>query len=243
MRVRIVTALLCFGFVFCCWQLQVEASGKKTPSKSKPKPKPKKRKKVDSFEHGPSAKGFPSHTFQLKGRSYHPQLNVHFGLIQPILFRGFNIAVDFRIGRWVFEYSHGMGLRYDALPAAMQKPDAEAGMKLSSPWTTGFGIGFNVIDDLFIMVEFKAHRYNASLFGQDKAYTTISIGPTLGYRFFWWKGLNTTLYLRYWPNVWVSDKIVAFQRGRGTHKHNPTNLNLFLNLSIGWAFDLSRPRS
>src|SRR4051812_15437617 len=63
--------------------------------------------------HGPSAEGTPSHRFQWAPHAYDaPQLNVHFGLIQPLLVHGVNVAADLRYGAWVFEYSHGMFLHY-----------------------------------------------------------------------------------------------------------------------------------
>ena len=185
--------------------------------------------------HGPSSAGFPSHSFQWAGRNYAPQLNIHFGLSQPIFLRGFNAAVDFRYGRWVFEYSHGMFLDYTAFAPTRDQFVGSTGADLDSPWTTGFGVGFNLIDDLYVMAEFKAHRYDLSLDGDDISYTTISIGPALAYRFFIWRGLNITTYLRYWPNVWddAPDELIV-----GDERFDPVNLGFFFNLSIGWAIDL-----
>src|SRR5689334_5681655 len=65
--------------------------------------------------HGTRSSEFPSHRFQLQGRSYpHGQIGVNLGLSQPILFHGFNAAIDFRWRRLVLEYSHGAALQYDA---------------------------------------------------------------------------------------------------------------------------------
>src|SRR5687767_8984669 len=63
--------------------------------------------------HGAEAerRQFPSHVFQL--RAHQPpavQLTFHFGLIQPIVMRGFNAAVDVRYKRLLLSYSHGHGL-------------------------------------------------------------------------------------------------------------------------------------
>jgi len=185
--------------------------------------------------HGPSSTGFPSHDFQWRGRSYAPQLNVHFGLSQPILFRGFNIAADFRYQRWVFEYSHGIALDYNTTAHVEDRFVGSTGADLDSPWTTGFGIGFNLIDDLYLMAEFKAHRYQLSLNGEEEAYTTISVGPALAYRFFIWRGLNLTTYLRFWPNVWDSAPDDLSLSGES---FEPVDLGFFFNFSLGWAFDL-----
>jgi hypothetical protein len=197
-------------------------------------------------EHGPPSDTFPSHKFQWKPHRYDGQLNVHFGLSQPLLLHGFNVASDFRIGRWVFEYSHGMLLNYNAFEPAMKPADVQAGLQLRSPWTTGGGLGYTLFDDFYVMLEVKSHHYRATLFDQEKSYTTVSVGPALAWRFFIWKGLNLTTYVRYWPNVWTStgNNAIAFQASDGrSHQHNPTNLNFFANLSLGWAFDLvSSPR-
>ena len=189
--------------------------------------------------HGPKSRALPSHSFQLAARSYAPQLNVHFGLSQPLLLDGFNIASDLRVRRWVFEYSHGMRLDYNALAGEGQTSVfvPHAGADVDSPWTTGFGIGHNVLDDLYVMAEFKAHRYEIAHDGDRGGYTTASVGPALGYRLFLWRGLNLTAYARFWPNVWTSTGGEAVTVGGKAF--DPINLRFFGNLSLGWAFDLT----
>ncbi len=124
----------------------------------------------------------PSHVFRLAPRAHEaPQLSVHFGLLQPVLFRGFNAAIDLRWRRLLISYSHGQGLDYSASPSVGLTPaEANAGMRLMSPWTTGGGVGVVLIDELYVMADVKRHRYEASLDGDTLAYTTTSVGAEVG---------------------------------------------------------------
>ncbi len=185
--------------------------------------------------HGPSNEGFLSHNFQWAPHEYESQLNVHFGLSQPLLLNGFNIAMDYRIGQWVFEYSHGMFLDYNASEGIGERFVGKSGADLDSPWTTGGGVGYILLDDLYLMLEVKVHRYEMELSGEKLNYTTASVGPALAYRLFLWRGLNLTAYVRWWPNVWDSTE------GKvelANTSFEPVDLGLFANLSLGWAFDL-----
>ncbi len=204
------------------------------PSPEEPSPE-ESLPKEPSPGHGPSSDGFLSHDFQWEPHRYQSQFNLHFGLSQPLLFEGFNVAADFRIGRWVFEYSHGMFLNYNAVDGVVESFVNDSSVRLDSPWTTGGGVGFILLDDLYVMAELKAHHYNTSV-GQDSAqYTTISVGPALAYRLFVWRGLNLTTYFRWWPTVWDStDGKVEL----GDKTFDPVDLGFFANLSLGWSFDL-----
>src|SRR6185436_20839875 len=106
---------------------------------------------------------------------------------------------------------------------------------------TGFGVGLTLLDELWLGVEFKAHRYEISTTtGDERKYTTYSIGPVLGYKFFIWRGLHANAYLRYWPNVatTLDDNQVALQGPSGPVVHQAHDFKLFANVSLGWAFDL-----
>src|SRR5262249_27588131 len=97
------------------------------------------------------------------------------GLTQWTLLRGGNVAAEIDAGRFAFEVSHGQGLDLNQLGGAfMTSSERGAQMRLYVPWTTGFGVGFRFTDDLHVLVEFKAHRFEAS--GTDLnarvAYTT-----------------------------------------------------------------------
>lgn len=192
---------------------------------------------VEQRNHGPGSSGF-SHEFRWAPRSYdHWQAGLHFGLSQPLLLGGFNVAADAHHGRWVFEYSHGMWLDYNRVESVMlTQSEQDASLDLDSPWTTGFGIGYRVLDELYPMIEFKAHHYTASVEDDERRYTTISIGPALAHRLFLIDGLFVNTYVRYWPNVWSSRPHLEFGSGL---RHDPVDLGLFANLSVGYALDLN----
>jgi hypothetical protein len=124
---------------------------------------------------------------------------------------------------------------------AMTGAERDAGLHMYVPYTTGFGVGVTLVDELWLGVEFKAHRYEVStLSGDESKYTTYSVGPVLGYKLFLWRGLHLNAYLRYWPNVATTlddDRVILAGAG-GPVTHRAHDFGLFGNLSVGWAFDL-----
>src|SRR5688572_28743571 len=58
----------------------------------------------------------------------------------------------------------------------------------------------------------------------------------LAHRLFVYDGFFVNSYLRYWPNVWSSQNEVSFGSGL---THDPLDLGLFANISVGYAIDLS----
>jgi hypothetical protein len=195
---------------------------------------------VDNPKHGPNAdlRAFPSHQFQLAPRWHDsPQLSVHLGLLQPILMEGFNAALDLRWGPMLFSYSHGQGLNYSASGGAgLSRAEADAGLQLRSPWTTGGGIGVILIDEAWVMVDVKRHRYEAQLGSDTATYSTTSIGGELGWRYFVWRGFFAQTVVRFWPNVHTS--LPNDQVRLGRYEHHAKNLGLFANVMAGWAFDI-----
>jgi hypothetical protein len=192
--------------------------------------------------HGPSSQAFPSHRFQWAPRvTKNAQLGVNFGLVQLAL-GGFNVAAEVRYRTLWFEYSHGVNLTFnDAGGLALSSEEQQQGVHVYVPYTTGFGVGTTVLDELWLGVEFKTHRYEVSApEGGSTAYQTYSIGPVLGYKFFVWRGLHVNAYLRYWPNVATSldGGKVALQKGASTVTHEAHDLGVFANVSVGYAFDL-----
>jgi hypothetical protein len=193
--------------------------------------------------HGAEAerRQFPSHVFQL--RAHQPpavQLTFHFGLIQPIVMRGFNAAVDVRYKRLLLSYSHGHGLDASRFVTARERA---ADMSLALPWTTGGGVGVVLIDELWIMADVKAHRFEARTIENARAYTTLTVGAELGWRYFIWKGFNIALVARYWPNVYASSGKGAKLRDASGQSfvHKPMQQGasgFFANVLVGWAFDL-----
>ncbi|MEL6849486.1 MAG: hypothetical protein AAFP92_13275, partial [Bacteroidota bacterium] len=60
---------------------------------------------------------FPLQAQQAQEKPYTDQWTLAFGMSQPLFLNGFNVAINYTTQRWVFEYSHGMNLDYNALPA------------------------------------------------------------------------------------------------------------------------------
>jgi hypothetical protein len=197
---------------------------------------------VAAEPHGPSSSGFPSHHFQVAAHSAErPQVGINFGLLQLAL-HGVNVAAEFRYKRLWLEYSHGQALTLNHQASlGMTSDERDAHLHMYVPYTTGFGVGLTLLDELWLGVEFKAHRYEVSTAtGDGSKYSTYSIGPVLGYKLFIWRGLHLNAYLRYWPNVATSldDNQVALQGPDGTITHKAHDFGLFGNVSLGWAFDL-----
>jgi hypothetical protein len=192
--------------------------------------------------HGPSSSEFPSHQFQLAPRSARrAQIGVNFGLSQLVL-GGFNFAGELRYERLWLEYSTGVALDLNKTAnLALTKDERDAGLRINVPYTTGFGAGLTLLDELWIGVEFKTHRFEVTPpTGPRVTYNTYSIGPVLGYKFFVWRGLHINLYARYWPNVASSldDDKVAVAGPNGPVAHDAHGFDFFANGAIGYAVDL-----
>ncbi len=194
--------------------------------------------------HGPSAPSNAfAHVFQLRAHTPdRPQLAFHYGLLQPLASRGFNAAVDVRYKRFVATYSHGQGLEIDRFPGTLSDAETEAGVEAFMPWTTGFGAGAVLIDELYLLADFKVHGFEIRYEGDTSRYTTITLGLELGWRLFLWKGLHVTPVIRYWPTIYSSlpDRTLQLDETSGLrHESIPQGLRgVFANVLLGWAFGL-----
>jgi hypothetical protein len=190
--------------------------------------------------HGPAA---PANRFahQFRLAAHQPprvQLAFHYGLIQPILYGGFNAAVDVRWKRLIFTYSHGAALD---VTSNLSGRERAAGMRAYMPFTTGGGAGVLLIDELYVLVDFKYHRYDLSLGAEHPRYDTFTVGAELGWRLFLWKGLYVSPVVRYWPNVWTSAPAGGVKLKDGALAHAPMQQGyggFFANVLVGWAFNL-----
>lgn len=199
--------------------------------------------RADDSLHGPEAPAnqFPSHVFQLAAHQpERVQLALHAGLLQPLVLHGVNAAVDVRYKRLVLTYSHGAAL--DVTPF-VNATERAAGMKLHEPWTTGGGVGVLLIDELWVLADFKVHRFEAETAAESKAYTNITIGAEIGWRYFLWKGLNIGVVARFWPNVHSSaGGGITMHDARGrAFVHQPQAqgyAGFFGNVLLGYAFNL-----
>jgi hypothetical protein len=193
--------------------------------------------------HGPTAPDnqFPSHVFQLEAHQpQRVQMAFHYGLTQPILMHGFNAAIDVRYQRLILTYSHGQGLDVTSFLDSTEKG---AGMTLHEPWTTGGGVGILLIDELWILADLKVHRFEADTSTDHQAYTNVTVGGEIGWRFFLWKGLNVGLVARYWPNVYstAGRAVTLHDSNAKPFIHEPLQQGysgFFGNVLLGWAFDL-----
>jgi hypothetical protein len=191
--------------------------------------------------HGPAApaRRFFAHRFRLA--AHQPpgvQLAFHYGLAQPIFYGGFNAAVDARWRRLIFTYSHGAALDFTS---SLRSGERAAGLRVEMPFTTGGGVGLLLIDELYVLVDVKYHRFDLALGAEHPRYDTLTIGGEIGWRFFLWKGLYLSPVVRYWPNVWSSAPARGVSLAGGAILHQPLAQGyegLFANVLLGWAFNL-----
>jgi hypothetical protein len=192
--------------------------------------------------HGPSSRAFLSHHFQWAAHDDRvPQVAVNFGLLQLAL-GGFNVAGELRYRRVWLEYSHGLDLTLNDVGGfGLSSTERQQDLHVYVPYTTGFGVGVTLLDELWLGVEFKDHKYEVNAPGGPAvSYNTYSIGPVLGYKLFIVRGLFANAYLRYWPTVatTLDGGKVTLQGTNGPVVHDAHDWGLFANLALGYAFDL-----
>lgn len=174
------------------------------------------------------------------------KLSILSGLIQPIAFRGVNIAVTYFTPKWTYEYSHGMFLHY---PRIVRK---DKGLKsLYSQYSTGPGIGYRIKNNLDIRFEVKVHRYDAGLNNtQTITYTNLDAGFGIYSRKYifrnkkrGWKPFFLEHSVRYWQNLYstLDNKKFAYIDNAGKDRvHKPHNIGFFYNLSVGYTLGLKK---
>ena len=182
----------------------------------------------------------PSRPFPLAPASAkNAEVGVNFGLLQLGL-GGFNAAGELRYHRLWLEYSHGMALTLNNLGGfGLTQTERDQNLHVHVPFTTGFGVGFTLVNELWLGAEFKAHGYAVNAPGGHVShYQTYSIGPVLGYKQYIWKGLYADAYSRYWPNVATSlhGGTIALDGSQGTVEHKAHDFGKFSNLSLGYMF-------
>jgi len=191
-------------------------------------------------DHGPTATDrLISHRFTLDAHTPdRVQLAFHFGLVQPVLLHGFNAAIDVRWKRLIFTYSHGASLSFtSSLPTS----ERVQGLSVVAPFSTGGGIGIVLIDELYVLLDIKYHRFELTLGAEHPSYETLTVGGEIGWRFFIWRGFYLSPVVRYWPNVWSSAPAGGVLLKDGAIVHHPLVQGaggLFANVLIGWAFSL-----
>jgi hypothetical protein len=192
--------------------------------------------------HCPASSPVPSHQFHWAAADDRmPEGAINFGLLQLAL-GGFNLAGEVRYRRLWFEYSHGMELTLNNLSSlSMTSTERQQGLHVYLPYTTGFGLGLTLLDELWLGVEFKDHKYQVNApGGPTVSYNTYSVGPVVGYKLFLLRGLFLNAYLRYWPTVASSldGGKVTLQGTNGPVVHDAHDWGFFANLALGYAFEL-----
>lgn len=161
------------------------------------------------------------------------------GMTQWLLFGGGNIAAQVKVGRVVFEYSHGQSLHFDRVGFTQTEAENDAGVKVGMPWTTGGGVGFQITPNLHFLVEAKAHRYEVDgPRGGTISYTSFTVGPGVFYDLYLYKGLFIQPNLRWWPTIastYDDRGTLSLADGR-TYLHERHDLVPFANVNVGWTF-------
>jgi len=174
--------------------------------------------------------------------AWQPQFSVMAGLTQWILFRGGNVAVEYKTCRFAFEYSHGQGLDLNQVSGVgLTSAERDAGAHVRVPWTTGFGLGFRVTEHLHVLVEGKAHRFEVTSRDRNAevVYTGFSVGPSVFYTIHLHKGLFLEPNVRFWPNVASTlpgDHALLHQPDGSIYDHQAHAFGLFANANLGWTF-------
>lgn len=170
------------------------------------------------------------------------KFSVMAGMTQWLLFRGGNLAVEAKLGRVALEISHGQGLDLNQVPwLALSGDERSHDAHVYVPWTTGFGIGYRITENLHVLVEAKAHRFEVT--GSSPAakasYTTFSVGPSVFYSVYVYKGLFLQPNIRFWPNVastLAGNRVTLRQTDGSVYEHHAHAFGLFANMNLGYSF-------
>ena len=164
------------------------------------------------------------------------------GLLQWVAFGGANVAAQLKVGRVVFEYSHGQALDLAYLSTATLKPqEREEGVGVRMPWTTGGGAGLQLTPSLHALVELKAHRFEITAKDRNQIarYTSFTAGVGVFYDVYLAGGFFIQPVVRWWPTVGstyrASDS--TFRRGDGSSYTLPRHEDAFIvNVNVGYTF-------
>ena len=170
------------------------------------------------------------------------KFSVMAGLSQWLLFRGGNLAVEYKTGRLAFELSHGQGLDLNQLGGfALSSAERRDETRVRVPWTTGFGVGYRITENLHLLLEIKAHHYEvrANDGVNEVNYTTFSVGPGAFYSIYLGRHLFLEPNLRFWPNIasTLDNNRVTLRNCDGTsYEHHAHDFGFFGNVNLGYSF-------
>jgi hypothetical protein len=187
-------------------------------------------------------------------------INVVFGLTQPLLVKGFNIEGNYIHHRLIFDYSHGISLDFsgNAVTADLKRQ----GVVVHMPYTTGFGAGYRFTEWLNLRVEPKWHRFEVYYDGEAQnsaneitAFNTFSLGLGLygnirpfKHKSSFLNGFMLAPSIRFWPTVSSTLKgAYAYNNRKTLATEEIRTLDpgigftpIVFNVSIGYSFNLKK---
>lgn len=186
-----------------------------------------------------------------------PKWSILFGLNQPIVFKGFNIEVDYKTEKWIFDYSHGFNLHVDGASLDDEYENQKINFKITN--SIGFGVGYRFTKAFNVRFEPKVHFYETYYQGAEQTrsnsivnFTTFTLG--FGAYYTWQpfeneknmlKGITIVPSIRYWYQVGSTldqDEFTYFNtQTNKTETFTAPNIGLantplVLNVSVGYSF-------
>ena len=186
-----------------------------------------------------------------------PRFSVLFGLNQPIVFHGFNFEVSYWTKKWVFDYSHGIGLQADGKLLGDAYTSQHLDFKIAH--SLGAGVGYRITEAFNVRFEPKVHFYETYYEGDAHVksnslvnFRTYTLGLGAYYRWMPFagargalKGITIAPSVRYWYKAGstLHDGKYAYFNER-THKNEVmkapnigiSNTPFVLNVSVGYSF-------
>lgn len=186
---------------------------------------------------------------------YSNKVSVLFGLLQPVVSKGFNIEVNYFTKKIAFDYSHGISLEPPVVGDFKRQ-----NIVLHIPYSTGFGVGYRITQFFDIRFEPKLHSWEV-YYKDDmqndankiKDFKTFTLGFGLYYRYMPFKtgenkflqDITTSTSLRYWENVGTTLSKDEFSYLNKTTNKTETlkapnigfvNTPVIFNVAIGYTF-------
>jgi hypothetical protein len=185
------------------------------------------------------------------------RFSVLFGLNQPLVFKGFNAEVNYWTKKWVFDYSHGVGLHVDGKMIGNEYQDQHLDFKIKHSF--GVGVGYRFTEAFNVRLEPKVHIYETYYEGDEQTrsnsianFTTYTLGLGAYYRWLPFqkagnalKGITVVPSVRYWQKVGSSLDNNAFtyqntKTGKSQTFKAPniglSNTPFLFNVSVGYTF-------
>ena len=178
----------------------------------------------------------------IKSNDY--RFSIMFGLSQPLLLHGGNIAVTYTTRKLYFEYSHGFSLDMEQGGIGMTSVEKKHFSAIHLPFSTGFGAGYRLTKNTNLFWELKLHSFQQTQIanGELLSYKTVEMGPALSHRFF--IDRNKRFFaepvVRYWFTTAVLDnpdfhrhEILLSDNADKVYSYKAHEFALFANVSIG----------